>query len=165
MLFANVDDLADVIRVVRADVRKHLGGLFQFCFIGGFHPFFELTHDLIELLDDFVPFLGIELVEGFVVITAEFLGFFAFQNLEIPAIPEHQMVRQLSDRVIALAVGPACLLGRQTLQGNIRRHKPLFGAVRRLQFRQQNLFERRWFLVLRRDGNGQQQKQKKTVLV
>src|SRR5690349_10347342 len=62
LLFANINDLADVIRVVSADVRKNLRGFLQFCFVGGLDPFFEFVHDVVELLHGFIPGLGIELV-------------------------------------------------------------------------------------------------------
>src|SRR5215472_2095511 len=51
LLFAHVNDLPDVIRVMRADVRKNLSILLQFHFVGGFHPFLQFVHDLFQLLD------------------------------------------------------------------------------------------------------------------
>src|SRR6266581_824058 len=71
LLFANVNDLPYVIRIVCADVRKNLRGFLQFCFVGGLHPFFEFVHDVVELLHGFIPGLGIELVEGLIVVAAE----------------------------------------------------------------------------------------------
>src|SRR5215472_2774154 len=83
-----------------------------------------------------------------------------FQLRQVPPIPVHDVIGQLANRVIALTVGPTCLLRGQALHRNIRRHKPFFCAVRGLQFRQQHFSQRRRLLVLRNNGNRQHQKHK-----
>jgi hypothetical protein len=63
---AYVDDLADMVAVVGADGADRLRRFFQLGFVGSFHPLFDVSHDLIELLHGIVPGLGVELIEGFV---------------------------------------------------------------------------------------------------
>src|SRR5215469_1748236 len=84
LLFPYVDDLADMVGVVRADVRKNLSVLLQFRFVPALHPFLKLFHDLIKLLHGFIPSLGVKLLERFIVVAAEFLGLLAFQDLQVP---------------------------------------------------------------------------------
>jgi hypothetical protein len=127
LLFADENNLADVVSIVGADVREHLGGLLQLGFVGGFHPFFKFAYDVVELFYGFIPSLAVKFVEGLVITAGEFFEFFSFEVREIPSIPEHQMVGKLADRVISFAVGPIGLLGGQAFHGGIRGHEP-FGV-------------------------------------
>src|SRR6266700_3804052 len=86
LLLAHVNHLADVVSIVGADVREHLGGLFQLGFVGGFHPFLEFAHDFVKLLYGFIPSFGIKFVEGLVIIAAKFFDFFSLEVREIAPI-------------------------------------------------------------------------------
>src|SRR2546423_11738702 len=79
LLFADVDDLADVIGVVSADVREDLGGLFQLGVIGGLHPLLGGFPDVVELVPGFVPALGRQICEGLVVVSPEGRPLFSFE--------------------------------------------------------------------------------------
>jgi hypothetical protein len=144
LLFADVNNLADVVGVVGADVREDLGGFFQLGFVGGLHPFFEFAHDFVKLLYGFIPSLAVKFVEGFVIIAAELFDFFSLEVGEITPIPKHQVVGQLANGVISFAVGPVGLLGGQAFDGGIGGHEPFGVGVRGTQFDEQHPHEDWW---------------------
>jgi len=54
---------------------------------GGIHEFFQIAHHLIEVFDGVAPGFGIEFVEGFFVVAAEFGFRLAFEFRELAGIP------------------------------------------------------------------------------
>jgi len=68
LLSANVDDLADVVRVVGADVGKTPGRTPSFASSAVSNPFFEFVHHFAELSYRFIPGLAIKLAELLVII-------------------------------------------------------------------------------------------------
>jgi hypothetical protein len=67
-----------------------------------------LVHDFVKLLHRLIPSLAVKFVERLVVVAAECRRFLAFESREILAVPEHQVIRKLPDRVILFAVQLAC---------------------------------------------------------
>jgi uncharacterized lipoprotein YbaY len=57
---------------------------------------------------------------------------------QVLLIPENQVICQLADRVVSLAVAPARLLGSQPFHRDIRGHKPFLTGMRGSQFRKQH---------------------------
>src|SRR5437773_11613645 len=94
----------------------------------------------------------------FVIIAAKFFDFLSFEVREIPAIPEHQMVGELADRVISFAVGPVGQAGGQAIHGGILGHEPFRVGVRGAQFRQQHLSQSGRFLDLTLKGRWDRRK-------
>src|SRR5438309_3899240 len=62
--FAHIHDLADMIGVVRGNIgnRRRDGG--KLLFVGRFHQLLQISHHLVELLNDISPLLIVEIVEG-----------------------------------------------------------------------------------------------------
>jgi hypothetical protein len=73
LLFPHINDLSNVVGIVRADVREPLRLLFQFFLVSGFHPLFELHHYFVKLLYRLIPTLTVPLIERLVIVTAEFV--------------------------------------------------------------------------------------------
>ena len=67
--------------------------------ISGFDTVFQFDHQLVELRDCVVPLLGVKVVKGFVIVTAEFLFGFSLEPGQFSPVPEQQMIGQLSDGV------------------------------------------------------------------
>ena len=106
--------------------------LAYFCSVGSSHVstnFSKSCQYFVELLDGVVPRLGIEFVEGFVVVSAEFRDRLPGEFRQLAAVPEQEVVSELADGVIAAAVFPVCLLGRQAFDGHIDRHEPILFRV------------------------------------
>ena len=110
LLFAHKHDLPDMIGVVRADMRDRWSDSFQLRVVRAFDDLLEFRQDGVKLLHCGVPAFGVKLVEGFVVVAAEFLGRFAFDSLQVAPVPENQVIRQLADGVIPLTVSSVRLL-------------------------------------------------------
>src|SRR5215467_9343437 len=127
---ADVDDLSDVVGVVGADVGDGGGDFIDRFVVGGFDELFNLGHDFVELLDGVVPLLGVEGGEGFVVVAAELGRRDAFELVEDLGVPEDEVVGELSDGVIALAVGPVGLFGGESFDGDVGGDEPVFIIVR-----------------------------------
>jgi hypothetical protein len=98
LFFADVDDLADVVGVVGADVREGLGGLFQLGIVGGFHPLFEFVHHVIELLHDAIPRLAVKFVEGLFIVAAECVRLLALEACKILPVPKNEVIGELPGR-------------------------------------------------------------------
>ena len=159
MQLANVDDLAEVVGVVGADVRDPGGPFGDFGVVGGFHGLLPVGHYFVQLLHGDGPAFGVETVEGFVVVATEFRGLLAFKFRERLSIPENQVIGELTDGVIAALVRPGSLFRRQALDGNVGGDKPIFDVVRGAELLEQDGLERRGFFVLRVRGNGEQKNQ------
>ena len=71
MQLANVNDLADVIRIVGAEIADGVRPFGELLVISCFHKLLKIGHDLVELLDDVGPLFLVEPVEGFLVVGGE----------------------------------------------------------------------------------------------
>jgi hypothetical protein len=80
---AHVDDLADVVRVVVAEIANGIRPFSELLVVSRFHEFLKAGHDLVELIDDVGPLLVVELVEGFLVVAGEVLIFHASKVIQI----------------------------------------------------------------------------------
>ena len=129
----------------------------QLLLISGFDKLFQFGHHLVELLDRVVPLLAVKVVEGFLVVAAEFLLRLALELGQLAPVPEQQMIGQLSDGVVPAAVLPAGLLCRKPFHGYVDRHEPVFLAVGGAQLLQQYATQRRWLGALRVGGKRQEQ--------
>ena len=147
MKAADVDDLADVVGVVGADVGDRRRVLFDRLVVGGFYEFFQVLHYFIELLDGVVPLLGVEGGEGFVVVAAELGRSDAFEFVQDLGVPEDEVVGKLSDGVVAFAVGPVGLVGGESFDGYVAGDEPVFIIVRGFELLQEDAAERGGFLV------------------
>jgi hypothetical protein len=128
---ADVYHLASVIRVVRADVRDARRIFLQRGFVACFNKMLEVGQHFVELRDRCRPGFCIEIVEGFVVVAAEFRRLLPFQLRERFRIPENEMIRQLPDRMIAAIVFPRRLLGGKSRDSEAWRHEPVLRLVSR----------------------------------
>jgi len=120
---ANKNHLSHVIRVVGPDVRDLRGPSLQLRVISGFDKAFQFGHHLVELLDRIIPFLGVKVVKGFVVVTAELLLRLSLELGQFLPVPEQQMIGQLADRVVPACVLPTGLFCRKTFHGHVDRNK------------------------------------------
>ncbi len=68
---ANVNDLADVIRIVGADIAYGACPFGDLLVISCFYKLLKVAHDLVELFDDVGPLFLIEPVEGFFIVSVE----------------------------------------------------------------------------------------------
>jgi len=143
----NVDDLSDVIGVVGTDVGDGGGNFLDRFVVGRFYKLFNFLHHFVELLDGVIPLLGVEGGEGFVVVAAELGRRDPFELVEDLGVPEDQVIGELSDGVVAFAVGPVGLIGRKSFDGNIGGDEPVFIIVRRFELLYKNAAERGWLLV------------------
>ncbi len=92
---AHVHDLADVIRVVGADVANRVRPFGELLVVSRFHKFLEAGHDLVKLIDDVGPLLAVELVKRFLVVPGKLVILDALKIIQIAPIPEQQMVSEL----------------------------------------------------------------------
>ena len=129
MLFADKDDLTDMVGVVGADVRDDRGVFGELLVVGGFDGLLPIGHDLVELVNERVPLLGVVVVEGLVVIAAEGRGLFAFEPGERGGVPEDEVVSELPDGVVPFAIGPLGLVGGKTLDSDVAGDEPIFFVV------------------------------------
>ena len=113
MQLAHKNHLSHVIRVMGSDVRDFRGPSLQLFVIGGLDKLFQFGHHLVELLDRITPFLGVKVIEGFVVVAAELLFGFPFELGQFLSVPEQEMIGQLADGVVPASVLPTGLLCRQ----------------------------------------------------
>ena len=97
MQLADENDLPHVIRIVRADVRDFRRQGLQLVVINSFNKHFQFDHYLVELLDRIAPFFAVKVVEGFVIVAAEFLFRLSFKLDQLPLVPEQQMIAELPD--------------------------------------------------------------------
>ena len=119
-----------------------------FVVIRRFDGFLPRNENFVELLDCGSPLLGVEAVEGLVVVAVVFWRRFTRELGEFLLIPEDEVVGKLADRVVAAAVGPLGLFRREIFYGNIGRNKPILLVVRGPQLFQQNALQRGWLLGL-----------------
>ena len=84
--------MADVIGVVGADVCDIGIPILQLGVVRGFDGFSPGGQNLIQLLDRGGPILAVKIVEGLVIVSAEFLGGLAVEFGEFLAVPENQMI-------------------------------------------------------------------------
>src|SRR5579872_1971746 len=131
---AYVDDLADVVRVVGADVPDRRRPLGQLIVAGALHQLFQVRHHLVELLDGIGPLLVVELHKSFVIVAAEVFQLLSLQALEVAAVPEEQMIRKLPGRVTAAGGLPRGLLGSKSVNGGADGNEPLRLIVSSVQF-------------------------------
>jgi hypothetical protein len=143
----DVDDLADVVGVVGADVGDGRGVLLDRFVVGSLDELFQFEQHFVELLHSFGPLLCVEGVEGFVVVAVELGRRFAFKFGEGLGVPEQEVVGELSDGMIAFAVGPIGLIGGESCDGYIRRDEPVFIVVSGLKLFEQDAAERGRLLV------------------
>ena len=99
---------------------------------------FDIGHDLIELMDRVVPLFRVEFVEGFRVIALEVWARVALECGERSRIPEDQVIGELTDGVVAFAVLPVGLLGREVGDGDIGADEPVALVVRAVQLVEQD---------------------------
>src|SRR5581483_3366251 len=127
---------------------------------GGFDQLFIIGHYLVELLDDVCPLLVIEVGEGVVVLAAEFCLGLALQAFQGAAIPEQQMVCELSGGVISRRRLPAGLLAGEPVDGGVDGNKPICLVVRGVQLVKQEAAQgcRRLSLGVSRNGKDHGQK-------
>src|SRR5581483_8096708 len=97
LFFAHVNDLANVVSVMRADVRKQLGIFLELGFVSRFNPLLQIAEDFIELLHYVIPALLVEIIERVVVVAAEFVRLLAFELCQALSIPEDKVIRELPD--------------------------------------------------------------------
>ena len=121
---------------------------------------FDIGHHLVELMDGVVPLLRVEVVEGLVVVAAELRGFFAVEVLQRALIPEDQVIGELADGVVALAVGPARLLRCEVGDSDVGADEPVALVMGAVQLVKQDGFQRRCGLLRLRlrssiEGEGQ----------
>src|SRR6476620_167670 len=138
LLLAHHDNLADVVGVVRADVRDTGSPLLHLGIIGGLDSFLPIGQNLIQLLHRLVPLFGVVVVEGVVVLAAVLHRRLAFELGQFLLVPEDEVVRQLSHRMVALTVRPLGLFSRESIYRGLRRHEPFSLVVGRAQLLEQN---------------------------
>jgi len=92
---AHVHDLADMIPVVGAEIANGVRPFGELLVVSRFHNFLEVSHDLVELIDDVGPLLVVKLVEGFLVVAGELFILDASKIIQISPVPEEQMVSEL----------------------------------------------------------------------
>ena len=102
--FANVDDLADVVGVVGADVGDAGGVGGEVGIGGGLDPVLEVRQVAVEAGDEGGPLGGGDLVdvvadEGLLVVAGEGGGFFAFEGGEGALVPVDEVGDELGDGV------------------------------------------------------------------
>jgi hypothetical protein len=130
LLFTHHDDFADVVGIVGADVRD--GG----CPFGELRVsrrldgLLKVRHHLIELVNGLVPRLRVEVVEGLVVVAVEFCRRVAAEILKRPLVPEDQVIGELADGVVALAVRPSRLFRRDVGDGDVAADEPVALVMR-----------------------------------
>jgi hypothetical protein len=144
---ADVNDLAGVVGVVRADVGDARGVFIECRFVAGFDELLEIGQHFVELRDRRCPGLRVETVERFVVVAAEFRRLLPFQFYERFRVPENQMIRELADGMVAVAAFPRSLLGCESGDGETWRHEPVLLLVRRLKLFEKDAAKRHRLFV------------------
>jgi len=76
---------------------------------------FPFGQDLVELLHGLSPHLAVEGVEGIVVFAAIFRRGLAFESGQFLAVPENQVIGQLTHGMISAAVPPSGLVPQSAL--------------------------------------------------
>src|SRR4029079_1864339 len=102
-LLADVNHLADVVGVVRADVRDGRRPLGKLRFVCSLDRLLPLGAHGVEVLLRLRPLRGVEAVERLVVVAAELRRRLALELRELLAIPEDEVRGELADGVVALA--------------------------------------------------------------
>ena len=143
MKLAHEDHLADMVCVMRSNV-SYIGGAFlDGGVIRGLHELLDIRHHLIQLANCFRPLLGIEVViEGLIVVAVEFSGIRGSERGQLALVPKEQVRGKLPDGMIAAAIGPLCLLGREPFDCGVDGDKPFGLVMGAAQLIQQNAFQR-----------------------
>jgi hypothetical protein len=136
--FADIENLADVVGVVGADVGDERGVGGELLIVGGFDGFFPVGENLIEFFDEVVPLGIVEVVKGVVVVAAEGDQLLAGEALEGACIPEPEMVGELANGVGAGGGSPFGLVGGETGDGDIGGDEPVFLIVRAVELLEEN---------------------------
>src|SRR5215469_7700298 len=108
-----------MVGVVGADAGDSGSVFLDRFLVGGFDELLEVEHYLVQLLDGLVPLLPIKGSEGLVVVAAELGRRLAFEFGQGLRVPEDEMVGELSDGMIALAVVPIGLLGSKPFDRDV----------------------------------------------
>jgi len=145
---ADVDDLTDVVGVVRSNACDKGSILLDSLVISRFDEFLEIGHHLVELLHCVIPLFRVEVVEGVVVLAAVLGRSLALEFSEQLRVPEEEMVSELSDRVIPFPVSPIGSLGGESFDSDVGGYKSIFLGVSTFQLIQQDAAERGRFLIL-----------------
>src|ERR1700751_3268719 len=147
--FAHINDLSNMVSIVAADLRNGGSPRRQLLFICSVDNFFQLSHDLIQFFDCVIPLIGVKLIERFFVVATEFFLRLAFEVGQVPAIPEQQVIRELSHRMAAVRRLPTGLVGGESFDGCVDGHEPVCLVVGSAQLLQQDTSQRRGLLILR----------------
>jgi hypothetical protein len=78
-------------------MREHLSVCRELRLTRRFDPMFELGHHVIELPHRCVPLFRVVMVEGVVVVAAEFLGRLTLELVQVLNVPEPKVVNQLAN--------------------------------------------------------------------
>jgi hypothetical protein len=126
---ANIDDLARVVGVVGTNASYRGGPQLKLLVVSGLDSFLPFGEDFVELLDDVGPLGGVEVVEGLVVVAAEFGWLLALEAGQRFTVPEEEMIGELAYGVVAGAGGPLCLFGGKAFDGNVDGDEPVLLGV------------------------------------
>lgn len=126
---AYVDDLTGVVGVVSTDAGYGGGPELKLLVVSGFDCLLPFGEDFVELLDGGGPLGGVEVVEGLVVVTAEFRRLLAFEAGQRFGVPEEEMIGELAYGVVTGAGGPFGLIGGEALDGDVDGDEPVFLVV------------------------------------
>ena len=107
---SRVEDLADMIRIVRSNVCYKRGLFRQLLIIGILYRLFPVAQNLIQLFNEIIPLSGIEIVECLIVISIEIRWFHTVEFFQRPLIPEPEVIGELSHRVLPLSWRPLRLI-------------------------------------------------------
>src|SRR5580765_3099207 len=149
--FANKHNLPHVIRIVGTNASGLRSPFLELLLVRGLDEFLQIAHHLVELLDCIVPLLGVEVIEGLVIVPAELLFRLALELHQLPLIPEQQMIGQLPNRMIPTAIFPGGLLGGNTVHRYIDGYEPVFLVMSSVQLLQQDASQRDGLRVLPKD--------------
>ena len=155
--FADVEDLARVVCVMRTDVRKCRSPLGQLCVGSVLGEGFDLRHDRVEVVDGTGPGRGVEVVEGFFVVAGELgsglagglVGVFALELGEGAGVPEPEVESEHAGGVVGVGVelaggvggDPLGLLGGEAGDGSVDGREPLSLVVGGVEFAKQGAAE------------------------
>lgn len=157
--FADVDDLADVVGVVSADVSDERSVFLELGVIGGLDGLLPVGEDSVEAVDGLLPGFGVKIVEGFIVVAVVFGRLLAFEAGKRFGIPEKKMISELADRVIAALIGPRGLLGSKARDGEADGDEPVLFVMGGAKLLEQDTAKGgRRLLLLRKSGDGEEQK-------
>ena len=150
--FSDIEDLARMVGIMRADVRHGRSYFGQRRVVGLLQEALHLEHHFVQFFDSFIPRGHVEFIKRLFIVLRRFCNLFVLELREYAAIPEQQMVREHPHRMIYIRISyalgikryPFGLFGRETSDGGIYRHEPILFVVRRSELFNQNPSQTGW---------------------